>query len=257
MASATKICIAALVPGIAVVLFLALQHRRESPTPIVTEPTVAVPVPVDETKTPGALGQETSTNKGRIRPQSGVRRRFVDFTDAEKAQFLTDYNKRFRPAIAKWCKTYDGRVPFSAEDVTPEKLAERFSKNTSLFAEYAFVVDGITLGIRDVNGSASVDYLNDPKQTKKMATLPSRLGAPTIDLPLTRDEVANLLKNETGTTFAPREIRMKPSGFSGGLDGGVLVHVGGDPANGASWKYDIVFGPDGKLAFYLKGQGQQ
>jgi hypothetical protein len=31
------------------------------------------------------------------------------------------------------------------------------------------------------------------------------------------------------------------------------VHVGGDPNNAASWKYDMVFGADGKLAYYLKG----
>jgi hypothetical protein len=62
------------------------------------------------------------------------------------------------------------------------------------------------------------------------------------------------IEAESGTRFAAGEIRIYPSGPSGSLNGGAFVHVGGDPENGASWKYDMVFDPQGKLAYYLKGQ---
>jgi len=37
------------------------------------------------------------------------------------------------------------------------------------------------------------------------------------------------------------------------MNGGVQVIVGGDPVNIASWKFTLVFGPDGKLNYYCRG----
>jgi hypothetical protein len=52
----------------------------------------------------------------------------------------------------------------------------------------------------------------------------------------------------------PNDIRLIPSGYSGALNGGAIVNVGGTPDNAASWKYDMVIAPDGKLAYYLRGK---
>jgi hypothetical protein len=144
-------------------------------------------------------------------------------------------------------------VPFDPESVTPRNLVERLGKDAS-YNEYVFVVDGITLGVRDAGG-ARVDYLNDPEETRKMATLPKG-QVPIMASPVTRSEVRDMLEADGGSSLTPSEIRMTPSGLSGCLNGGVLVAVGGDAGNGASWKYDVVFGPDAKLAFYRKGLGR-
>ena len=133
-----------------------------------------------------------------------------------------------------------------------EKFVERIGKNAS-YNEYIFVVDGITLGIQDSKGVARVDYLNDPRQTQKMAMQPNGAEAPIATTPVERMELMTMLAADSGTKFPANEIRMIPSSFSGSLNGGVMVHVGGDPENAASWKYDLVFGADGKLAYYLKG----
>jgi hypothetical protein len=123
----------------------------------------------------------------------------------------------------------------------------------SSYGEYVFVINGITLGVSDSRGVAQVDYLNDPQQTRKLAQIPNGAEAPIATPPITREEILNILETDSGTQFPPSEVRMTPSGFSGSLNGGVMVNVGGTPENGASWTYDMVFGPDGNLAYFLRG----
>jgi hypothetical protein len=130
-------------------------------------------------------------------------------------------------------------------------LAERVGRNAA-YHDYIFVVDGITLGIQDAKGVASVDYLNDPNQTGKMSKLPNGGEAPISTAPISKDDVVKMLAAEGGTQFKPNDIRLTPSGYSGSLNGGAIVNVGGNPNNAASWKYDMVFGNDGKIAYYLK-----
>ena len=180
-----------------------------------------------------------------------VKTRYSEFTDAEKAEFQANFEKRYRPALSNWCNAYGSHVPFSQRSVTPDKLAERIGMNAA-YHEYVFVVDGITLGIQDTKGIARVDYLNDPTQTKRMAMQPDGT-APLIVSPVPRRDVMTMLVADSGNQFPPDQVRLVPSGFSGGLNGGVMVHVGGSPDNAASWKYDMVFDADGKLAYYLRG----
>jgi len=196
----------------------------------------------------------TLTNTARAaNARSKIRKRASEFSDEEKRQFSADFEKTYRPRILNWCSNYDGRVPFSPDEISADKLAERFS-NGSAYSEYVFVVDGITVGLRESKDAVRVDYLNDPKQTRKMAELPNTGEPPIVSNPIDRAEIARLLEAEGGKRFSPFDIRMKQSGFSGGLNGGVLVSIGGDPKNEASHEYDLVFGPDGKLAYYLRGR---
>jgi hypothetical protein len=188
-----------------------------------------------------------------VRQRPKIKRRVSELTSDEKSKFLVNFETRYKPALSAWCKAYEGHVPFSPESVTADKFVERVGKN-ELYREYIFVVDGITLGIWDKRGTARVDYMNDPRQTRKMATLPDGTEAPIATSPITRDELMKMLAADGGLHIPANEVRMIPSGFSGSLNGGVLAHVGGNPENAASWDYDLVFGPDGKLAYYLKGQ---
>ena len=45
-----------------------------------------------------------------------------------------------------------------------------------------------------------------------------------------------------------------PTAFSGTMNGGAEVSGGGDPINSASWKFTLVLGADGKLAYYLRSR---
>ncbi|HET7625006.1 MAG TPA: hypothetical protein VFM25_07040 [Verrucomicrobiae bacterium] len=188
-----------------------------------------------------------------ITPKRKIRLSASDFSEDEWSQFLSDFKRRYKPAVSNWCAAYEGHIPFSSDDVTPGNFVERISKNSS-FAEYVFVVNGITLAVQVSGSAVRVDYLNDPRQTRKLASLPAKADAPITSMPVSREDMTKMLKEDSGISFAPAEIRMKPTGFSGKLNGGAFVHVGGDPENGASWKYDFVFGQDGKIAYYLKGR---
>jgi len=185
-------------------------------------------------------------------PRSSVKHRASEFSASEKAEFVANFEGKYKPAIAKWYGAFNGHVPFAREEVTADRFVERIGIN-SAYGEYIFVVNGITLGVQDTKGTVQVDYLNAPQETKKMAVLPDGSKAPIVTMPITREEIVKALEAVSGTRFPAQEIRMTPSGLSGSLNGGVLANVGGTPENGASWKYDMVFGPDGKLAYYLKG----
>ena len=185
---------------------------------------------------------------------TGIKLRYSEFTPEEKAAFASNFNSRYKSAVSNWCHAYGDHTPISPDAITEDKFVERIGRKPATYGEYIFVVDGITLGVRDVNGVAKVGYLNNGSQTAKMAMLPNGGEAPKINGPVTKQEVIAMLATDGGTQFLPGDVRMVPSGFSGALNGGTMVHVGGDPENAASWKYDMVFGADGKLVYYLAGQ---
>ena len=185
-----------------------------------------------------------------IKPLPKFKRKAMELSDDEKAEFLDSFEKRYKPALAHWCKAFDGHVPFSPDSVTPDNFVERVGKNMT-YRENIFVVDGVTLGIQDSHGVARVDYLNDPHQTRQMESLPNGAVAPVLATPVNRTDVIAMLYAESGTQYMPNDVRLIPSGFSGSLNGGVLVQVGGDPENSASWHYDMAFGADGKLGYFL------
>jgi len=184
-----------------------------------------------------------------------IRSRAGELTDAEKQEFRAAFGGRLKPALVKWCQAYEGRIPFSAERVTLDSFAERIGRDAAHY-EYVFVVDGVTLGIResasDSGGLTRVAYLNAP-QSKQLMELPNGAGPPSFGLPITKEEVARMLRKESGVEFEPGRIRMIPTGASSVMNGGARVEVGGDPHNFLSWQYTLVFGPDGKLAYYSKG----
>lgn len=241
--------------GIAVLAIVAValvmvRHRPES-KPLAQQET-KLPAPV--TSAPPSTNDVRTNNLG-FYPLEKVKTRYQHFTDAEKAEFQSNFVSRYKPALNKWGDAFSGRLPFSTDEVTPDKFVERVGP-TAKYHEYIFVVDGITLGIADKGGAVRVDYLNAPQQTKQLATLPTGGEAPTATAPISRDQVMKMLYDEGGVQFKPNDIRITPTGFSGSLNGGAYISVGGNPDNEASWDYDIVLGNDGKLAFYLRPKPQ-
>lgn len=221
-------------------------------------PRHAVTLTQPESITPSLAASESNKiaisrpiEKQTVPELAGLRKRLTEFSEEERQKFEADFRSRLKPAIVKWAEAFDGHLPFSADDVTPDNLAERIGRDDR-FREHVFVVNGITLGLRDANGDAAVDYLNNPIETKKLAVLPNNQGPPKIDRPISREKLIEMLAADSGNRFQLHEVRIKPSGFSGSLNGGSLVQVGGNPGNSATWKYDMVIGADGRLAFYLR-----
>src|SRR5882724_9563467 len=146
------------------------------------------------------------TNLLRLNQRIG-RLRASEFTAEQKVEFAVEFEEKIKPALDKWCETYAGHLPFSPADVTPERFVERLGRNLA-FYEYTFVIDGTTLCFKDLKGSVIVSYLNSP-ESKKLMELPG--GAPVSEIPLNRNEVAQILKLDSGTEFKADEIRMIPT----------------------------------------------
>jgi hypothetical protein len=208
---------------------------------------VAQPKPVAEAPVPDAAASKTPLARpGRIKLDAS------EFSAESKAGFRADFETKYKPAIIRWCKAYEGHVPLAPDLITADNFVSVVG-NSPRYHEYVFAVNGITMGVRDANGAVSVDYLNYRPQTEKMMALPDGSQAPATSIPVTADEVARMIKDDSGQEFSAHDIRVIPSGFSGSLNGGVIAEVGGDPENFISWNYNMVFGPDGVLAYYLKG----
>jgi len=234
--------IAALFLLVCLLFVLVPRPQKKDEKPKVNQNESAVPAPILNL---------TVSNPPSLR-KFPIRKRASEFTAEEKSEFSDNFQKRYKTAIQSWAKAYGPHIPLDPDGITLEKLVERVGADSS-FNEYVFVVDGITISIRDSKGIAQVAYLNDPTQTQKMQVIPRRAMPPGSEMPLQRQEISDMVLADGGSQFTPDQIRMTPSGFSGGLDGGAIVHIGGDPRNGATWKYDLVFGADGKLAYYLRG----
>ena len=214
-----------------------------------------IQTPAESFQPPPKTNGSASASENGLSHQSfsKLQSQWSDFTDAEKSEFGSNFMARYKPALKKWSDAFAGRVPISPDSVTTNNFVSRIGTRP-IYREYIFVVEGITLGIQDAKGVARVDYLNAPKETGKMALLPTGKESPISTAPVSKDELVKLLLAEGGTLFKPNDIRLIPSGYSGALNGGAIVNVGGNPDNAASWKYDMVFGADGRLVYYLRGK---
>jgi hypothetical protein len=179
-----------------------------------------------------------------------VRVRASEFDEQQKAEFQANFQSKYKPAIDKWCLAYQKHLPFAPEDLTADKFVERIGRSTSYF-NYTFVVDGTTLCVEDSRNGIFVSYLNAP-QAKQLMQLPSG-EQPSSNTSVERQEITQILALDSGVRFNPDEIRITPTAFSTGINGGAYVEIGGDPNNAVTWKYTLVFGADGKLAYYMRG----
>jgi len=195
-------------------------------------------------------GQKTEPTNAR--PSIQLKHPASQFNNKQKSEFTENFEKKYWPAIIKWSNAYAGHVPLTPQDVTADKLAETVG-NSATYHEYVFVVNGITLGVRDANGTVSVDYFNVPEQTRKMTLVPDGSEAPRLTTPVSKEDILRMVHDDVGTEFSQKDVRVRPTGISGSLNGGATVEVGGDPNNFASWRLSLIFATDGTLAYYLKG----
>lgn len=211
------------------------------------------PQDTEHVATPASNAPVTGVSKPQPTSLTGVRHRASALSPDQMQEFRKKFEARYKPAIRKWAHAYQNHLPFSVDAISADTFVERIGRDPS-YNEYVFVVNRITLGVADHNGEARVDYLNDPSATAKLGALPPNAPTPILQIPVTQAEVGLMLKADSGNAAEETNIHMIATGVSGALNGGVNVIVGGDVNNFLSWSYNIVFGPDGKMVYYLKGQ---
>jgi hypothetical protein len=181
-----------------------------------------------------------------------------DFSGEEKEQLTNVFEMKLKPAAEKWFSVYSNRVPFNLAGLTMDKFVRRIGKDSN-YRAYTFVVGDTTFGIQEFHGSTYVNYLASRRGVVAMNNVPKLSGPADLSMPISRDEVIELIQADSGVRFPPNEVTLTPTGESGSLMGGANVQVGkevNDP-NGrkfttTSMDFSIVFGSDGKLAYYLR-----
>jgi hypothetical protein len=232
------ICVLGVIAG-----YLGLRAIREKP---------AYEMPSAPAVVADKAGRDIVERRHQPKGPTKVKSRANEFSDSEKSDFKENFEKKYRPAILKWCDVYHGHIPIAAGDITADKLAERVGIGGD-YNEYIFVVNGVTLGVCDSKAEVTVDYLNVRSETQKMNTLPNGSQVPNLTSPVNQRDILAMVQSDIGKEFNTKDVQTIPTGISGALNGGAMVEVGGDPNNFASWRLNMVFGADGRLAYYLKG----
>ncbi len=185
------------------------------------------------------------------------RERPSEFTEEEKRAFTNMFVTRLKPAAEKWASVYTNRVPFNLADLTPDKVVDRFGWGDSRYDAYMFVMGDITFGIQEFHGDTYVNYLASRRGMGAMNTLPKLAGPADLSMPVTREQVIDLMEADSGKRFPPNEVTLTPTGQSGSLMGGATVEVGKDASNPEfthvttkETSFSLTFGPDGKLVYY-------
>ena len=179
--------------------------------------------------------------------------RASEFTQAEKKELATLFKVKFRPAITNWSAAYENHLPFRPDDVTFENFHSRLGKNL-----YTFMVGDITLTIADSpDGAAHIFYLMTRAGALELNKRPSLGAAPNLSVPVQRQDVIRMVKADTGITFSPNQVVIKPTGAASSLMGGAFVDIGPDAGNGAYRSFtksnlSMVFGADGNLVNYQR-----
>ena len=118
------------------------------------------------------------------------------------------------------------------------------------FHIYTFMIDGITLSVRDCRGRVAVMYMFAPA-AKQLMALPGGTR-PKLDLPVNKGDIIRMVREDSGTEFKPHEVLLRPTGAATAINGGAFADIGplgGDPNNGLC-RVSLVFGPDGNLIYY-------
>jgi hypothetical protein len=215
--------------------------------PAASELSAPPPAPI----APPEEGERRGSNPAQVatRPSQRLKMPASKLRADEKAAFAKEFVQKLKPAVERWCKTYEGHLPFRPEDVTPDKFRERFGDSPA-FYDYGFVINGTTLSVVDYHGEVFVAYLMSPAAAL-LFQIPED-PEPPKPVSVTREEVLRLLKADSGQDFPPEQIAWRPTAYAGAMNGGVSVDVG-EGVNGPHApfpKYSMVFGPDGNLACY-------
>lgn len=149
-------------------------------------------------------------------------RTVIEMTEDEKAEFAKVFDEQFKPAVEKWFKAYEGRVPFQLDDLTSDKFVERIGRNSSFYL-YTFVFDGITFTIQDSDGKAKVFYMMTRKAAIEMNSLPGDGFVPDLSVPVNREEIIRMVRADSGVEFKPHEVIISPTGAACALNGGAFV----------------------------------
>ncbi|MDR3562003.1 MAG: hypothetical protein P4N59_11295 [Negativicutes bacterium] len=171
--------------------------------------------------------------------------RRAQFSEDDMIDFSNRFEKRFKPEIARWCKVYGGRLPFSSNEVTLDK----FNSKVGGFV-YTFMIGTTTFSVYDGPQGTRVFYMMDRQAAQGLNSVPSGAVQHDISTPVTRPVITGLLKADSGIDYAADQVSIHPTGTFSSMQGGVMVEAGGITGNNV---YRIMTFTN--LDFVLDGNG--
>ena len=208
-------------------LFFSLRKKAEPPLP-------PAPVPI-----------QTNTTKH----SNNASKRASEFLPQERAELEKRFESKMKPALEKWCKAYDGRIPFLPSDVTFDKFHSKLAGGF-----YTFMIGSTTLTILDSKKGTRVFYMMTREAATALNSIPTS-GAPrNLTVPIKRDDILKMVKADTGIDYQPNQVEIKSTATACALDGGAFVEVGrvmnGDMEILTENSLSFVVSSDGNLVSY-------
>jgi len=236
--------------AVAVMAWFLWTKAPHEPPAAVPPPSVSVPTITVSSNAPVIAAKP--------QPLPGnLTKRPSEFTDEEKQEFTNLFLTKLKPVAEKWASVYTNRVPFNLDDLTADKFVSQLGRNRTNYRSYTFVMGDITFVIQEFHGDTYVNYLASRRGMGAMNTLPKLAGPADLSMPVTREQVLDLVEADSGKRFPSNEVNLIPTGQSGSLMGGVDAEVGKDANNPEfvhvttkEMSFSLTFGPDGKLVYY-------
>lgn len=179
-------------------------------------------------------------------PQESVANRIRHSKVDDWGDFTNRFEKRFKPAIERWCTVYAGRVPFTAGDVTPDK----FHSKAAGFI-YTFMLGDTTFCVYDGPRGTYVFYMMTKEASQQLNNVGNGATQHDISTSATRQVITGLLKADTGIDYPSDQVSINPTGKFSSMQGGVMVEAGGIVPSGA-YRVETMT----NLDFVLDGNGQ-
>jgi hypothetical protein len=204
----------------------------------------------DKTQPPPESAPVSSAHMETNAPAKLPTIRRAQFSGDDMIDFSNRFEKRFKPEIARWCKVYEGRLPFNASDVTPDK----FHSKVGGFL-YTFMIGDTTFTIYDGPQGTHVFYMMTRQAAQELNSVPSGAVQHDISTPVTRPTITGLLKADAGFDYPADQISIHPTGEFGSMQGGVMVEAGGITGNNVfrimtNTNLDFVLNGNGTLVSY-------
>ncbi len=173
-----------------------------------------------------------------------------EMSPLQHEKLATMFSNEFKPVLQKWCEAYKGHVKIRPEDVRLDQCKQRLGVEERRCL-YSFVSDdGNTLTFAECDGTARIFYYMSKSGANSLNSLPASGTVPKLSVPVTREEVVQMAKADTGIQFAPKDILIRPTGAACSLEGGAFVSVGGKPDQWDITNVSLVIGPDSMIINY-------
>lgn len=193
---------------------------------------------------------EAALRAAATNPQPHLIHRTNELSNEKKADIAKLFSEKFRPALERWGAAYSNRIPFALSEVTLDKFHSTLGSHM-----FTFIIGDTTLTFMlNRNGeNPRVGYMMVRQAAVAMNNLPAPGTKLSLDMPVTLSQVLDMVAADTGTTFQPNEIIIRPTGKASAMNGGAFVDIlptGADQNNFMNYKLSMTFDNNGKLVDY-------